>query len=101
MDDNATASLLMKRIAVLEKSYRRLQCVVVAFGAIGALCILLAVSSGPTIVGDPQGARTEIAANGITIYDSTGKAQIFLGMGPSGRPVSKVGGIEQMGRTSP
>lgn len=101
MDDSSILSSLVHRITVLERSYGRVRCMAIFFGAILACCILLAVSPGPTVIGDPRGARTEIAPNGITIYDSAGKPQIFLGIGPTGRPESKVGGIEQMGLASP
>jgi hypothetical protein len=101
MDESSMLSSLVSRITALERSYRRVRCMAVVFGTILACCILLAASPGPTVIGDPQGARTEIAAKGITIYDSAGKAQIFLGIGPTGRPESKVGGIEQMGQASP
>lgn len=100
MDDGSMLSSLVRRITVLERSYRQARCVMVVLGAILTCCILLAASPGPTVIGDPQGARTEIAANGITIYDSAGKLQIFLGMGATGRPESKVGGIESMGLSS-
>jgi hypothetical protein len=101
MDDGSMLSSLVHRITVLERSYRQARCVAITLGAILAFCILLAASPGPTVIGDPQGARTEITASGITIYDSAGKLQIFLGMGATGRPESKVGGIEQMGNASP
>jgi hypothetical protein len=101
MDESSMLSSLVDRITLLERSYRQARCVAVVLGAVLACFILLAASAGPTVIGEPQGARTEIAANGITIYDSAGKLQIFLGMTATGRPESKVGGIVQMALASP
>lgn len=96
MNDGYALSLLANRITELERSYRRAR-----FCAVISACfLLLAVSPGPVVVGDPKGARTEIASDGVKVYDSAGKLHAFLGLNSNGRPVLQMDVIQQMGLVS-
>lgn len=84
MNGPGTASL-EERVASLERGYRRMRLTAIACGAIAVVCVLTAqTSNGPTVIGNPRGARTEISASGVQVYDADGKKRTFLGTFPTG-----------------
>lgn len=87
MDDPSVVSLLEQRVVALESAYRRTRFAAVIFGAIVAVTILTAQSSNsPMMIGDPQGAHTEIAQNGVNVFDAQGKLRLEMNIGSNGVP---------------
>jgi len=87
MNDPGVLSSLEQRVAALESAYRRTRFAAVVFGAIAAVTILTAQSpSGPTVIGDSQGAHTTIGPDGVYVFDAQGKQRLRMRVGSNGIP---------------
>ena len=56
------------RLGRLERNYRRMTFLATMFAALAVVAVLTGQTSGaPTVVGDPNGARTSITPSGVIV----------------------------------
>jgi hypothetical protein len=67
------------RLGRLERNYRRMTMLATMFASLAVIAVLTGQSpAGPTIVGNPGGARTTIAPDGVRVYDSSGVVRLDM-----------------------
>ena len=67
------------RLGRLERNYRRMTMLATMFASLSVIAVLTGQSpAGPTIVGDPSGARTAITPSGVIVYDARGNVRLDM-----------------------
>jgi hypothetical protein len=101
--EQESVSAILARLTALERSHRRMRVLALLFGALAVVGTLTGQASvGPTIIGDPNGARTTVSPRGVIVYDASNVVRLDMTLdgatpgigvhGPDGKFVFEVAG---------